>query len=204
LGIYESDIVRIVVPRLPTDGIAYDLGAHAGYYTLFLARRFAHVHAFEPSAADLRAHVDRNGLASRVTIHEHAVSDVTGPGHMAGAGQCRLLAESGTPVSVVTLDDLDLPDPAFVKIDIEWQEAAALRGMRRLLARARPMLLIAIHGESVRAEVMDMLAALDYEVEPIGSSLLATAHRDTEAKPDRQIGPPTTGLRTAAAEMDRD
>src|SRR5688500_8950112 len=83
LGIYESDLVRIVVPRLPTDVIAYDLGAHAGYYTLFLAPRFTHVHAFEPSAADLRAHVDRNGLASRVTIHEHAVSDVTGPGYMA-------------------------------------------------------------------------------------------------------------------------
>lgn len=175
LGIYESDIVRRILPRLPPAGVAYDLGAHAGYYTLFLARKFAQVHAFEPCPADLRAHVARNRLESRVTIHECAVSDFNGRGHLAGVGSCRLLADTGAPVRVVALDDLDLPDPAFVKIDVEWQEAAALRGMKRLLARARPMLLIATHGEEVRNEVLGILARLDYEVEAIGGSLLATA-----------------------------
>lgn len=142
--------------------------------SLLLARRFAHVHAFEPCPADLRAHVARNRLDALVTIHECAVSDFTGRGHLAGAGECRVLADTGVPVPVVALDDLDLPDPAFVKIDVEWQEAAALRGMQRLLARARPMLLVAIHGDEVRHEVLGILARLDYQMEPIGGGLLAT------------------------------
>jgi len=175
LGSYEADIVRGLLPRLPTAGIAFDLGAHAGYYTLMLARRFEHVHAFEPCPADLRAHLARNHLESAVTVHECAVSDFTGRGRLAGEGACRLLAETGAPVAVVALDDLDLPDPAFVKIDVEWQEAAALRGMQRLLARARPMLLVATHGNEVRREALDILKRLDYRVEPIEGTLLATA-----------------------------
>ena len=61
-----------------------------------------------------------------------------------------------------------------MKIDVEWQEAAALRGMQRLLARARPMLLVATHGNEVRREALEILERLDYAVEPIVGTLLAT------------------------------
>ena len=141
---------------------------------MILARRFEHVHAFEPYPTDLRAHLARNRLELSVTVHECAVSDYTGRGRLAGEGACRLLAETGAPVAVVALDDLDLPDPAFVKIDVEWQEAAALRGMERLLARARPMLFVATHGDEVRHEAIGILARLYYRVEPIAGTLLAT------------------------------
>jgi FkbM family methyltransferase len=174
LGRYETRIVRRLLPRLPATGIAFDLGAHAGYYTLTLARHFQHVHAFEPCPHDLRAHLARNRLESQVTVHECAVSDFTGRGRLAGEGACRLLSDTGIPVAVVALDELNLPDPAFIKIDVEWQEAAALRGMQKLLKRARPSLLVATHSDRGRTEVQEILTALDYEIELAAGVLFAS------------------------------
>jgi FkbM family methyltransferase len=50
---------------------------------------------------------------------------------------------SGTSTSLA-LDDLDL-EPGFIKLDIQGGELAALRGMSRMLARARPVLLIELN-----------------------------------------------------------
>lgn len=176
LGIHEAGLIRAIWPRIPSGGVAYDLGGHAGYYTLMLARRFSHVHTFEPFPADLRAHVARNHLESCVTVHPQAVGDVNGTAHMLGAGPCRRIDAAGTmPVPVVRLDDVDLPDPAFVKIDVEWQEAAALRGMTQRLLRARPTLFIATHSLDVRNEVIALLEGCGYAIEalPDEAALLA-------------------------------
>lgn len=168
LGRHEAELVRRIWARIPSEGIAYDLGGHAGYYTLMLVRRFRHVHTFEPFPEDLRAHVARNRLESRVTVHAQAVSDFNGTANMLGVGACRRIHEHGTvPVPVVRLDDVDLPDPAFVKIDIEWQEAAALRGMKNRLRRARPTLFIATHSWQTSAEVVAVLEECDYAIESL-------------------------------------
>ena len=60
----------------------------------------------------------------------------------------------------------NLPAPAFVKIDVEWQEAAALRGMQRMLARRTPMLACRPPTAARSAARRDDLgASLDYRVE---------------------------------------
>ena len=178
LGLHEADVVRKLWPRIPSSGVAYDLGGHAGYYTLMLARRFDHVHTFEPFPADLRAHIIRNHLESRVTVHAQAVSDFNGTANMLGVGACRRLDEHGTvSVPVVTLDDLDLPDPSFVKIDIEWQEAAALRGMKNRLIRARPTLFIATHSWQLSDEVAAFLEGYNYTVEVLEDGALLALPR---------------------------
>jgi FkbM family methyltransferase len=175
LGRHEAHLIQQVWPRIPSGGVAWDLGGHAGYYTLMLARRFSHVHAFEPFPADLSDHVARNHLESRVTVHAHAVSDFNGTATMIVDGACsRIDSEGSVPVSVVKLDDVDLPDPIFVKIDIECQEAAALRGMRQRLLRSRPTLLVAIHSEQLQDESVGILESCGYLVEfPARDTLFA-------------------------------
>ncbi len=60
---------------------------------------------------------------------------------------------------------MDLPDPCFVKMDIEGSEAKALRGMRERLRRAHPVLLIAIHGDaSSRADVLQQRIEFSYRI----------------------------------------
>jgi FkbM family methyltransferase len=174
LGCYEPDLVRAALEHMPPSGVAYDLGANAGYYTLVLTRRMTHVYAFEPVPLELTEHVTRNHLESRVTIIAAAVSDKSGDGWFTeGDAPERHLSSTGVlRVRTVALDDLDLPDPVFVKMDIEGSEASALRGMVKRLRRAHPVMLIAIHGDAVRADVLEQLQALSYKVTWVASDTL--------------------------------
>ena len=166
LGCYEADVVGEALLSLPPPGVAYDLGANAGYYTLVLAKRMTHVYAFEPVPLELTRHVERNHLESRVTVVAAAVSDVSGDGWLtAGDAPERHLARAGAlRVRTVALDEMDLPDPCFVKMDIEGSESRALRGMRARLGRAHPVLLIAIHSDALRADVLQQLHEFSYRI----------------------------------------
>ena len=64
----------------------------------------------------------------------------------------------GREFPVRRLDDLDLPDPDLVKIDVEGHEAAVLRGGRQRLGRSRP--LIVLESWYLRDRVEPMLEPL--------------------------------------------
>jgi FkbM family methyltransferase len=169
LGLYDHAILTEVLPHIPPNSVVFDLGAHAGYYTLALLSKAGHVHAFEPNPADLVRHVAMNHLESRVTIHHAAVGAQSVAGFLSQdvESSVRHIASTGHPIRIVALDDLDLPDPAFIKMDIEGAEEEALRGMTKLVNRARPLLLIACHGDVVRASIMAWLSAQRYIVHMI-------------------------------------
>ena len=57
-------------------------------------------------------------------------------------------------------------------MDIEGAEAGALRGMRERLRRAHPVLLIAIHSDAVRRDVLEQLNALSYKITWVASDTL--------------------------------
>ena len=64
------------------DWIVADVGAAIGQFTLFAAALpVSIVHSFEPSGANvatLRRNIARNGAASKVNIHQLALSDTDG------------------------------------------------------------------------------------------------------------------------------
>jgi FkbM family methyltransferase len=177
-GHYEPDVQAALARWAPPPGAAaWDLGAHFGFYTLWLARAVTdsgQVCAFEPDAtsfARLRRHVTLNRLA-HVRLYPSAVSDTSGERLLvqtegAGATTSHLPYLGETPpsagaatVRTVVLDALleadRLTPPAFLKIDIEGHAGAALRGGRAVLARHRPTILISLHSpdevDGVRAE----------------------------------------------------
>ena len=57
------------------------------------------------------------------------------------------------------------PRPDFIKMDIEGEETAALRGSSRILAERRAVWFTATHGSVVRSEISALLTSQNYTLD---------------------------------------
>lgn len=151
LGMYEPRCVALVKRLLRPGMRCLDLGAQTGFYTCLMASLVGgdgHVHAFEPLPASydlLLRNLRENRFEDRVTAHALAASDAAGElqgslvSNMFVAGE----VAGGAPLTIrrAAVDDVVLGPVDFVKMDIEGHEPAALRGMRRIVAEHRPVVL---------------------------------------------------------------
>jgi len=174
LGTYEPEL-QAALHTLVRPGVTiYDVGANIGYVSLLLAKaagEAGRVFAFEAlpeNVERLRADLALNEAGRRVTVVPAAVTGAPGPvtfyvhasggmGKAAGsAGRADEAYQSEITVDGTSLDEFVYaggnPPPQVVKMDIEGGEVMALPGMRRVLAEARPLMLMELHGpESARA-----------------------------------------------------
>jgi FkbM family methyltransferase len=154
---FEPEMARIVA-ACPRECTALDVGAWYGPWTYWLARRVASVVTFEPNPEV--ADVLERTIAPNVRLIRAAASDRAGTAKLAlpagGFGlEGRASLESqpggGRQVEVDTcrLDDLELGNVGFAKIDVEGHERAVLAGAAGLIERHRPMLVVEVeqrHG----------------------------------------------------------
>jgi FkbM family methyltransferase len=132
---------------------ALDVGAHVGAVTLYLARKFARVIAFEavPSTFEF---LERNtdGVPN-VTAMNIAIGPSEGDvylshypqhgqlSHVTGSEEPSETARIG-PIPARTIDSMDLPDVSFIKIDVEGYELPVLEGAISTIQRCRPLILV--------------------------------------------------------------
>lgn len=160
---------------VPPGQVAVDIGGWLGPWTRELARWCPKVHTFEPQP-DLAAYL-RRVVPPHVVVHENAVADAPGvlPLVVPSTDQrSKALASLGREategavvhqVDVVRLDDVDLGDVGFVKIDVEGREREVLEGARNLLLERRPRLLLEAeqrHVDAPLSELFDLLDDLGY------------------------------------------
>ena len=145
-----TGFIEVLAGRL---GTVYDIGANWGYFSALLMTNPAFggkIHAFESAPRtfrDLESMVQQCGFADRVVCHSAGLSDRPGQVHIKEgkhSGLTRVVEgdSCGTPVPVDTLDSLDLPLPDLIKIDVEGHEMQVLTGGKRLLARAKPLIVM--------------------------------------------------------------
>lgn len=187
LGTYETNLQAAIQQMVKPGMIAYDVGANIGYVSLLLARvvgETGKVIAFEALPANierLRANITLNGLEQRqrVQIVHAAVTTQPGPVRFlthasTGMGKAEGSAgrdddhEQKITIPGVSLDDFvyeqDNPPPQVVKIDIEGGEVLALPGMRRVLAEARPLIFLELHGERAARVAWETLTGAGYRL----------------------------------------
>ena len=149
---YEPMTSALLDSLVPDKGVFYDIGSNWGYFAIFIASRQGFegkVHAFEPLSAvhgDLESLVAQAGFEDRVVCHHKALSDRAGLGTISThRGFHSALARlddggSGEKVALARLDDLDIPPPDVMKIDVEGHEARVLDGARGILRQHQPMI----------------------------------------------------------------
>jgi FkbM family methyltransferase len=197
----EGYMAQLFVEAVRPGMTVLDVGAHLGYFTLQAARRVGpagRVLAAEPNPNTLpflRANIEANGVADRVTIVERALGAAPGRAefYVSPAGDTSSLHAAGqaahTPTSVeVTTADAALGDVVLdvVKMDVEGGEVDVLDGMRETLARAAPGLVLfaECNGEALaRAgrsadELMARLRALGLDPQVIDEERRVLAPAD--------------------------
>lgn len=165
----------------------WDLGAHKGFVTLAAAGLVGPdglVVAVEPGPANLpflRRHVAWNH-AGNVRIVPAAVGEH--PGRVTFGGQGDSLAyQVGVGNDTVQLETipgimsrLHLPAPTTMKMDIESQEVAALRGALPVL-RDDLVLLVSVHDAELYEECRKLLLGRDFSLYESHEMALRTSGR---------------------------
>jgi FkbM family methyltransferase len=155
----------------------FDIGAHFGLFTLAALKwggSGVTVVAVDPSGAALAVFDDNMRLAgagARVMRHRAAIGAEEGETSLltGGAGAWHMMVAPEAPrhdavtVPMMTLDGLARRTgviPTHVKIDVEGEEDAVLRGGEDLLRRHAPIVFLELHGGILRRTGRDPLAVL--------------------------------------------
>jgi FkbM family methyltransferase len=145
---------------------AVDAGANKGTYTYFLARLAKHVHAFEPNPKMFK--ILRRGMAGNVTASPIALSNLAGTAELriprqrkggysnqGGSLSAAKISQNYKSVTVEArrLDDIELGDVGFIKIDVEGFEQEVIDGAVALIKRCRPTLLVELEERYTKVPI---------------------------------------------------
>ena len=172
-----------VLGFLPSGGVAIDIGANLGEWTVALAKAVGpggRVLAFEPNPliADALARTLRINNLAQARVLRLALSNRDGSAHFlvsrGNSGESRLgearPGMDGFDVRIRRLDDIvaekDLVRLDLVKIDVEGHERWVLEGAEESLRRFRPAVIIesAHEGAEERAAIAGFFERLGYDL----------------------------------------
>lgn len=183
-------LVRFARRHVAPGSSVWDVGANVGLFTFCaagLAGPTGSVLAVEPDTwlvANLRRSCRLNaGRAAPVHVLPVAIGDGPGVARFNVANNSRAAnyvegtgstvtggSRESQVVPTLTLDCLldHFPAPDVLKVDVEGAEAGVLRGARRVLAGARPVILIEVgaHDEVTEVLARSSYRLFDAEVDP--------------------------------------
>lgn len=175
---YEPETSLMVDTCLADCRVFWDVGSNWGHFSLYACSHpqfKGQVHAFEPmpeTFQDLSGIVKHSGLSHRVSCHNFALGSEDGIATAAlpdgvHSGTAQLSTHTtGTQVAVHAGDQMNLPDPDLIKLDVEGFEAAVLQGAENTIARSKPMIIMESWLESAdkTLEPLQLLEQYGYQL----------------------------------------
>ena len=144
---YQIAVRRRSIELCAKRRTALDIGANVGLWSRDLVDNFAKVVAFEPVAV-FRECLEKNVTGANFFISPLALGDHDTQATMiiteGNSGHSHLNPKSlGTgDVQVVKLDNLNMEDVDYIKIDCEGYEYRVLQGAEQTVKRCRPIMVI--------------------------------------------------------------
>jgi FkbM family methyltransferase len=185
--------IELLPQLVKPDFVCWDIGANTGTYTIALSRLAARVIAFEPvphSFATVRQVVALAHLRN-VELHTLAMSDMKGRARFSvpsegfyGGYYLASFDDAGElEVETDTIDGLigrGVPEPDFIKCDVEGAEKRVIAGARGLLARRTPGWLL----ETFDPTVLPLMESFGYatHVRTAGNTLKRVSAFDERSR----------------------
>jgi len=161
-------------------GAAIDVGANIGAHTLFMARRFAHVYAFEPQM--MLCMLLKGNLAPHLntTVYNAAVGNDDGILHMPQLNYTAATNNFGgfgkyldipkdidlQPIQLRKLDGVEAIQKEdkidLIKIDVEGMEKEVLEGAQATISKHKPMMYVENDKPPRAEELVKFIYNLDY------------------------------------------
>ncbi|MBI4243410.1 MAG: FkbM family methyltransferase [Planctomycetes bacterium] len=163
IGDHVEGMTRIVSDRLTSDSVFVDVGAYEGLYTFYAGRRAINgtIYSFEPNPEMFRImqeNVSNNKIGNVIAVNK-AVRDKVGKvnffvdekdpccssTHIENIHQ---LSEKGsitidsTSLDSFLVDEGKIKRVDFVKIDAEGDDGLVVRGMKKVIEKFRPKILL--------------------------------------------------------------
>ena len=175
IGTWELDFAKAMHQYVQPGWVCYDIGGYKGYYAGVMSLKgAAKVFVFEPvpaNAEKIQRLIELNPSLP-IQLKQVAVSDTNGkavfnlmPEETMGklensSFQQGDKALTQLTVDAITLDEListGVPEPDFIKIDVEGAEEFVLIGAQDLLQRKTPSLMIEIHSPAIGKRCLNIL-----------------------------------------------
>lgn len=176
LSTYEPYMQSAFRSFIQRGDVVYDVGAHAGFLTLFAALLVGptgQVIAFEPnpiSRLSLQEQVRLNPDL-RITVLPYALGDSSTMLMMntsSGSSQAHIAEVGDIQAESKTLDELALqgvvPPPNLIKVDVEGYEGKVIVGSFGTLANHKPIILCDYNDATTYPQVTRLLEPLGYKV----------------------------------------
>lgn len=170
-GEYTETEIDLLRNFINANSVVYDIGGNIGYHTVAFASMAKEVHSWEPNDRNYLLLEKNTQELNNVKLYHCAVSNVVGEAFISdydttkpgNYGEC-MMAEAGQPCKTVRIDDLDLPLPDVIKIDVEGHELKVFQGMQNTISKSRPVIFYeSMHGTGFDI-IYDMLKTLGYTI----------------------------------------
>ncbi|NER08171.1 MAG: FkbM family methyltransferase [Okeania sp. SIO3C4] len=159
---------------LPEGSAFVDVGAHTGYYSLYMLPRASAAYAFEPdkkSVEYLKKNFAMHPKAQAVAKAVHSSSGTFqlvergyGFSYLAEVAAEQYLANPAGMIEATSLDDFfaDRNDiVGAIKIDIDGSDLEVIRGAKAIISRDKPYILTELLSQQFK-ELAEFLEELDY------------------------------------------
>jgi FkbM family methyltransferase len=155
--------------------VAIDIGAHIGLWSWYMARDFRDLAAFEPMQEHQDCWVLNMADRKNAELFCMALGNYKGFVHLhcrtkGSSGDTEIYPNADGKTEIGRLDDANLPEVDFIKIDCEGYELNVLQGAEKTLLAWKPCIVVEQKGDMTKKYGHEKLAAVKY-LESLGAKL---------------------------------
>ena len=178
----ESEFLTYLLEDITDNSVFYDIGANIGTHSLLIGCGYPDIDviAFEPVEENYNklcknielSQAGNVNAIQKAVFNESKTVTMNKTGQKAGEGKHHVSESGETKIETVTATELtELPEPDYIKIDVEGAEYKALLGLTEFL-HSLPVLYIEVHPDRMskryndnEENMIEYLAEMGYSVQ---------------------------------------